>query len=168
MPQNAISLYAADAEQWRSLDAKMTAPAAIVDKRTHFRNTNSRAPAVSCRDLFAHRRVAHLSKVSRERSEQNQAQGIPNARSAQSRALPSSSLGLPARGCSRVYGSVARAVSSMLAVVVLVVRPCRKRTPVQEQAAPNPSLNRTRYGSRRKPGVRRCRRRRTPGLRRLP
>ena len=36
------------------------------------------------------------------------------------------------------------------------------------EAMANQSLNRTRYGGRRKPGVRRCRRRRTPGLRRLP
>jgi hypothetical protein len=38
----------------------------------------------------------------------------------------------------------------------------------QSQARPNPSLKLTRYGSRRKPGVRRLRHLRTPGLRRLP
>ena len=36
------------------------------------------------------------------------------------------------------------------------------------QVTPNPLLNRTRYGSRRKPGVRRLRHLRTPGLRRPP
>lgn len=33
---------------------------------------------------------------------------------------------------------------------------------------PNNSLNRTRYGSRRKPGLRQSYHRRSPGLRRLP
>ena len=33
---------------------------------------------------------------------------------------------------------------------------------------PNPSLNRTRYGSRRKPGLRQSYYRRSPGLRRQP
>ena len=33
---------------------------------------------------------------------------------------------------------------------------------------PNPSLNRTRYGSRRKPALRQSYYRRSPGLRRLP
>jgi hypothetical protein len=39
---------------------------------------------------------------------------------------------------------------------------------IQYKAVPNHSVNRTRYGSRRKPGVRRLRHLRTPGLRRLP
>jgi len=37
-----------------------------------------------------------------------------------------------------------------------------------KRVLPNPSVNRTRYGRRRKPGVRRLRQLRTPGLRRPP
>lgn len=40
--------------------------------------------------------------------------------------------------------------------------------PNPPQLTPNPSVNRTRYGSRRKPGVRRLQHLRTPGLRRPP
>jgi hypothetical protein len=40
--------------------------------------------------------------------------------------------------------------------------------PQPKKAAPNPSLNRTRYGRRRKPGAQRLRHCRAPGLHRLP
>ena len=51
-------------------------------------------------------------------------------------------------------------------------KPCSRRIPVPTELVarvrPNPSVNRTRSGRRRKAGVRRLRHLRTPALRRLP